>query len=102
MSFHISKSFISSVCPSIWLIELDKLDKRVAAKIAREAFENSNLTTLPPTTTIGMIYVILDAKMIRFINLGPMFGFELMSESSNETFNTSLDLAMFGDVGVRK
>ena len=31
---------------------------------------------------------------------GPVFGFDLMSESSNETFNTSLDLAMFGDVGV--
>ena len=42
-----------SVCPSIWLIELDKLDKRVEAKIAREAFENSNLTTQPPTTTMG-------------------------------------------------
>lgn len=50
-------SWISSVCPSIWLIELDKLDKRVAAKIAREAFENSNLTTLPPTTTIGIVIV---------------------------------------------
>lgn len=30
-----------------------------------------------------------------------MFGFDLISETSNETFNTSLDLAMFGDVGVR-
>ena len=49
------ESYISSVCPSIWLIELDKLDKRVAAKVAREAFENSNLTTLPPTTTIGIV-----------------------------------------------
>ena len=47
-------SWICRVCPSIWLIELDKLDKRVEAKIAREAFENSNLTTLPPTTTIGI------------------------------------------------
>ena len=47
------ESWNYSVCPSIWLIELDKLDKRVAAKVAREAFENSNLTTLPPTTTIG-------------------------------------------------
>ena len=40
-----------SVCPSIWLIELDKLDKRLVAKEAREAFLNSNMTTLPPTTT---------------------------------------------------
>ena len=40
-----------SVCPSIWLIELDKLDKRLIAKEAREAFLSSNLTTLPPTTT---------------------------------------------------
>ena len=42
-----------SVCPSIWLIELDKLDKRLEAKIAREAFLSSNITTLPPTTTEG-------------------------------------------------
>ena len=41
------------MCPSIWLIELDKLDKRLAAKVAREAFLSSNLTTLPPTTTEG-------------------------------------------------
>ena len=57
-SFLLAKpehGFIFSVCPSIWLIELDKLDKRVAAKVAREAFENSNLTTLPPTTTIGIV-----------------------------------------------
>ena len=46
-------NFPFSVCPSIWLIELDKLDKRLAAKVAREAFLSSNLTTLPPTTTEG-------------------------------------------------
>ena len=45
----------SSVCPSIWLIELDKLDARLVIKEAREAFLNSNLTTLPPTTTQGQI-----------------------------------------------
>ena len=45
----------SSVCPSIWLIELDKLDARLVIKKAREAFLNSNLTTLPPTTTQGKI-----------------------------------------------
>ena len=42
-----------SVCPSIWLIELDKLDTRLAIKEAREAFLSYNLTTYPPTTTIG-------------------------------------------------
>jgi hypothetical protein len=41
------------VCPSIWLIELDKLDARLAIKEAREAFLRSNLTTNPPTTTQG-------------------------------------------------
>ena len=50
-------NFPFSVCPSIWLIELDKLDKRLAAKVAREAFLSSNLTTLPPTTTEGWYYL---------------------------------------------
>ena len=45
--------FFISVCPSIWLIELDKLDTRLALKEAREAFLNSNMTTVPPTTTEG-------------------------------------------------
>ena len=46
-----TKRYHRSVCPSIWLIELDKLDKRLVAKEAREAFLSSNMTTLPPTTT---------------------------------------------------
>ena len=48
-----------SVCPSIWLIELDKLDKRLVAKEAREAFLSSNMTTLPPTTTDSKGTVLL-------------------------------------------
>ena len=77
-----------SVCPSIWLIELDKLDKRLIAKEAREAFLSSNMTTLPPTTTDS-----------------PDFGFDVfsgVSMNNNETFNNSLDLGMFSDVGVRQ
>ena len=70
------------------MIELDKLDKRLIAKEAREAFLSSNMTTLPPTTTDS-----------------PDFGFDVfsgVSMNNNETFNNSLDLGMFSDVGVRQ
>ena len=37
--------------------------------------------------------------MLLFLK-GPEFGFDVFSINSNETLNSSLDLAMFGDVGV--
>lgn len=57
MKHMITSISTRSVCPSIWLIELDKLDKRLAAREAREAFLSSNMTTLPPTTTESRIIV---------------------------------------------
>ena len=45
------KLFYPSVCPSIWLIELDKLDGRIAVKEAREALLYSNYTTAFPMTS---------------------------------------------------
>ena len=65
---------LPSVCPAIWLIELDKLDSRLAIKEAREAFLNSNMTTIPPTTP--------------------------SDEPENITFNTTIDLSVLSDVGV--
>ena len=47
-----------SVCPAIWLIELDKLGTRLAIKEAREAFLSLNSTTFPPTTTQGIAVLV--------------------------------------------
>ena len=52
-----------SVCPAIWLIELDKLGTRLAIKEARDAFLSLNSTTFPPTTTQGRTVFVLYASI---------------------------------------
>ena len=94
-----------SVCPAIWLIELDKLDTRLALQVnickyrfcdatlettqeAREAALLNNQTTIAPTTTMMMT------------TSNPDFGLDLLSQ--NDSFNKSLDidLSVLNDIGV--
>ena len=97
-----------SVCPAIWLIELDKLDTRLALQVwdksaqkyrnvakfwftnqeAREAALLNNQTTMAPTTTMMMT------------TSNPDFGLDLLSQ--NDSFNKSLDidLSVLNDIGV--
>ena len=88
------------------MIELDKLDKRLIAKEAREAFLSSNMTTLPPTTTDSKKIMIFPESENLDLNISaPDFGFDVFSSvgmNNNETYNNSLDLGMFSDVGVRE
>ena len=42
-----------SVCPAIWLIELDRLEDRISIEQAKEMIFSFNYTTSPPTTTNG-------------------------------------------------
>ena len=87
-----------SVCPAIWLIELDKLGTRLAIKEARDAYLSLNSTTFPPTTTQGRTGLVWTISIHYYPPLGPEYGLDVLY--LNESLNSSLDLSILSDVGV--
>ena len=88
--------YLASVCPSIWLIELDKLDTRLAIKM-KESLEQLHPSGLPTmeittsTTTSSSTTTIMSSFYLNNSQEGDM---------SNDS-NTKVDLGVLKDVGVR-
>ncbi|XP_023337543.1 uncharacterized protein LOC111708415 [Eurytemora carolleeae] len=74
--------YLTSVCPAIWLIELDKLDTRLQQKESREMLLSGNYSTFSTLLSDGMVDDTEDR-----------IGF-------NSTLNTTLDLNVLKDVGI--
>ena len=74
--------YLASVCPSIWLIELDKLDTRLAKK---ESMEIGHVTD-PTETTLLMTELV--PPIIEDLN------------DDGNSLNKSMDLSVLKDVGI--
>eukprot|EP00093_Oithona_nana_P006305 06305.XXX_58063_56884_1 [CDS] Oithona nana genome sequencing. len=74
--------YLASVCPSIWLIELDKLDTRLAKK---ESMEIEHVTD-PTETTLLMTELV--PPIIEDLN------------DDGNSLNKSMDLSVLKDVGI--
>ena len=88
--------YLASVCPSIWLIELDKLDTRLAIKM-KESLEQLHPSGLPTmeittsTTTSSSTTTIMSSVYLNNSQEG--------GDMSNDS-NTKVDLGVLKDVGV--
>jgi hypothetical protein len=79
--------YLASVGPSIWLIELDKLDTRLAMKESLE-LQSTDLTSLTETTSVPSTSTMLPIMINTSI-----FGTDNSSSSK-------VDLGVLKDVGV--
>ncbi len=87
--------YLASVCPSIWLIELEKLDKRLQKKeMAQEAAIQGM-----PTETSPMLEALLTTTATTETSTQGDDG-SSVNDSTSITNLTGVDLGVLKDVGV--
>ena len=85
--------YLASVCPSIWLIELDKLDTRRAKQLGGGAAAVEEVTTISAE-------IVTSASPILSAIANETFSFEDGNGTGGLGNGSGVDLSVLKDVGV--